>query len=357
MVSSYKCGPVTMIPRGGIWHCRFQIAGKRVPRTTREPLRNTAKAERRALDLYQEALMRSRGEEPEPTLAEAFRLWVNHPDHVLNKSRSHLENMERCGRLHLGDLADMKLTQLDDGKIQDQRGEFRKTHSVAMANQWLTYIRIVCRWAISRKMIRAMPFHVAELKVVKRAKPMIPLGKSAEWLEEVDALTDHDPGLGMVLRLMLGLGLRFDEASRARWEWLDLEHELYTPGDTKGGEAWPRPVPPWVMEDLRRMAKPFGWMCPTLAGRLVTPGRVRRVFEAACEAVGLPRMTPHRIRATYATWLSTKGVPIQDIQAALAHKDIRTTAVYLGVDLGRIAAAQRSLAGEARLAGRKSGAA
>ncbi len=355
MSERYRCGPVTMIPRGGRWHFQFQLNKQRRTKTTREPLRNNAKAERIALDFHEKELLRSRGEEPEPTLREAFLMWVSHPDHVLNKSRSHLENMERCGRLHLGALADLPLTQLDGRRIQDERGEFRKTHGKSSANQWLTYIRIVCRWAITRKMIRSMPFSVGELKVSKRVKPMIPIERAAEWLEEVDALTAHDPGVGMVLRLMLGLGLRFDEASQARWEWLDLERAVYTPGDTKGGEAWPRPVPEWILADLGVGAPPFGWMCPTLAGRLVTPGRVRRTFEAACKAVDLPRMTPHRIRATYATWLSVKGVPIQDIQVALGHKDIRTTAIYLGVDLGRIARAQASLAAEGGLAGRKSG--
>ncbi|MBV5333949.1 tyrosine-type recombinase/integrase, partial [bacterium] len=80
------------------------------------------------------------------------------------------------------------------------------------------------------------------------------------------------------------------------------------------------------MDRLRAKAKPFGWMAPTIKGRPVTPGRVRRVFEAACKAVGIPRMTPHRLRGTYATWLSENGATIQDIQAALGHKDIRTTA-------------------------------
>ena len=110
------------------------------------------------------------------------------------------------------------------------------------------------------------------------------------------------------------------------------------------------------MEILREQAQPTGWMTPTLAGKPLTYGRVARVFHLACEAVGLPRLVPHRIRATYATWLSEQGVPIQDIQAALAHKDIRTTAVYLGMDLGRIAQAQRKIAARTGLGGRKSGA-
>jgi integrase len=356
VIERYRCGPVTMVPRGGFWHCEFQISKQRTTKTTKEPIRNTAKAERVALDIHEKALMRSRGEEPEPTLREAFVQWVNHPLNVLRKSQSHLENMERYGRLHLGALGDLLLTQVSTPKVEDELAVFLRTHALSTGNQWLTYIRIVCKWAIGRNMIRSMPFKVAESKLKMKPKPLIPTAKASEWLDEVDALTEHEPGLGMVLALEIGIGLRGSEAQRAQWEWLDLERETYTPGGTKGGEAWSRPIPPWLMDRLRAKAKPFGWMAPTIKGRPVTPGRVRRVFEAACKAVGIPRMTPHRLRGTYATWLSENGATIQDIQAALGHKDIRTTAIYLGIDLGRIAEAQRRVARKTGWAERKSAA-
>lgn len=353
MVTSYRIGDITMIPRGNRWHCRFQIGKKRIPRTTREPLRNTAKAEARAKELYQTALLRSEGKEPCPTLASAFSQWET--IHLLRKSRSHIENMARVGHLHLGTLAGVLLTDLTTALVEDEFNRFLATHAPSYGNQWLTYIRIVCKWAIRRGMIRALPFDVPEIKLKEQPKLLIPTHKAKDWLIEVDALTEHEPGIGMVLRLMIGLGLRGGEARHARWEWLDLERERYTPGDTKGGKAWARPVPPWVLEDLRGVAQPFGWMAPTMAGKLVTPGRVKRVFDAACAAVDIPHMVPHRLRATYATWLSEVGVPIQDIQAALEHKDIRTTAKYLGIDLDRIAQGQKQVAVRTGMAGRKSG--
>ena len=356
MERRYRCGPVTMVPRGGFWHCEFQIAKQRRTRTTKEPLRNTAKAERVALDIHAKALMRSRGEEPEPTLGEAFAQWVIHPDHVLSKSASHLANMERCGRLHLGRLAALKLTQVTNKELQDERGEFLKAHAISTANQWLTYIRIVCKWASSRGMIRVMPFTLGELKVKTPPKLFIPTNKAEDWLAEVDALTEHEPGIGMVLRLMIGLGLRGSEAREARWEWVDFEHEIYTVGRCKSGKPREVPIPPWILEDLKETAQPFGWMAATMAGKIVTPGRVKRVFEAACRAVDVPRLVPHRLRGTFATWMMENGAGIKEIQAALGHEDIRTTAVYLGMDLGRIAQAQRGAASKARLTSRKSAA-
>ena len=131
MPESYRVGPITMIPRGGRWHCRFQIGKKRIPRTTQEPLRNTAKAEARAQEIYQEALLRSQGKEPCPTLQEAFRLWVEHLAHVLSKSPSHIANMERCGRLHLGSLAGLRLNEVTTARVEDELGASCRTTTPA----------------------------------------------------------------------------------------------------------------------------------------------------------------------------------------------------------------------------------
>ena len=351
---AYRCGPITMIPRGERWHFRFQLENKRKTRTTREPLKNRARAEQVALDAYEAAKLRSRGEEPEPTLQEAVQLWVQ--ANTLAKSPSHVRNVENLGRLHLGHLAELKLTQISTALVEDARRVFMETHAPSSANQWLTYLRLVFHWAVRRKMIRSLPFDVAELKVKKARKPLLPRDKVAEWLQEVDALTEHEPGLGLVIRLEIGIGLRGGEARLARWEWLDLERGTYTPGETKGGEAWARPVPEWLLCELRPMAKTTGWMVPTLAGTPLSLGRVQRVIDAACRAVHISRFTAHRLRATYATWLADEGVPLHTIKNALGHKDIKTTEGYLEVNMQGIAEAQKRIAAKAGLTSIKSGA-
>ena len=339
-------------PRTPYLHYRYSLPGApRVQRSTKETV------VRLAWDVaqvsYDSAKLRARGEEPEPNVGGLVREWV--AAHRLGWSPSHVDNVERFGRLHLGQLAEVMISQASTRLVEDARNAFLESHAKSTANLWACYLRLVFKWAIKRRMIRMIPWQLPELKTKKRRVPRLPSSKTEDWLAEVDRLTEHEPAIGMVIRLMAGTGLRCSEARLSRWEWLDLEHEEYTPGDTKGGDAVARPLPCWLVDDLRQVAQVCGPMVPTLAGRFVTSGRVQRVMDLACEAVDIPRLTPHKLRHTYATWLSEEGVPIQDIQAVLEHKDIQTTARYLGIDLSRVRRGQDRLATRLKITRRKVG--
>lgn len=347
-------GPVVFRPKGSlIFHYRFRLDAKRTQRTTRETKQGLA--QQVADEAWEAAKLRARGEEPEPRMGELVSLWVT--AHALSCSRAHVENVERWGQLHLGQLAKLRPSELTTALVEDERQRFLQAgHAKSTADQWLVYLRLACRWAIRRGMLRAIRWDVKKLKPKQKPAQRLPAASVAQWLDEVDAWSNHEPAISLAVRLMVGLGLRLTEATAARWEWLDWERETYTPGDTKGKEAWARPVPPWVLDLLRPTAKVCGPMIPTREGRLVTPGRIQRVMNLACEGCDIPRLTPHKLRHTYATWLSEEGVPIQDIQAMLGHKDFQTTMRYLGVDLSRVRSAQGRLAERLKVRGRESGA-
>jgi len=58
--------------------------------------------------------------------------------------------------------------------------------------------------------------------------------------------------------------------------------------------------------------------------------RVGRELVRLCKQAGIEKeVTPHVLRATVATSLHDKGVPVVHIQRLLNHKDISTTAVYI----------------------------
>jgi integrase len=340
-----------MIPKpfkeGKIYHYRFRLGGQRRQRSTGET--SPRKAQQVAKDAYEAALLRSRGEEPEPILRDLVAMWVE--AHTLRKSEGHVAAVERFGRLHLGDMAGLRLGAITTKVVEDALLVFRADHVMSTTNQWLAYLRLVFKWAVRRKMIRFIPWDVSKSKVQKVPKRRLPVAKTTPFLALVDQLAADEPAIALAIRIMIGLGLRGGEAREAQWEWLDKERSTYTPGKTKGLEAVPRPVPPWMMGILAPLAQVEGPMVLAKDGKRLTAGRIQRVLDDACSGAGILRLTGHRLRGTYATLLAERGTPIQDIMTVLGQKDVRTTLIYLEVDLSRVIGAQKRIAEDTGLNG------
>ena len=67
-------------------------------------------------------------------------------------------------------------------------------------------------------------------------------------------------------------------------------------------------------------------------GRRLAVRTVQKAVHRLADKAGISRaVTPHIFRGSYATELSREGVPIEVIQTALGHADIRTTRRYIHV--------------------------
>jgi site-specific recombinase XerD len=65
----------------------------------------------------------------------------------------------------------------------------------------------------------------------------------------------------------------------------------------------------------------------------IRPDLVNDVVERACQAAGVPRFGPHRMRHALAGELLRKGAGLRAIGQVLRHQDLATTALYAKVDL------------------------
>lgn len=83
--------------RGGVWHYRFQVAGKRFRRST--GLTSRRSAENLAQRAYDAAVLRANGGEPVPTLAELAQAWIE--VHRPVSSAAHIRSVELFQRLHI----------------------------------------------------------------------------------------------------------------------------------------------------------------------------------------------------------------------------------------------------------------
>jgi integrase len=176
-------------------------------------------------------------------------------------------------------------------------------------------------------MIQALPWRIKMQKVQKTPRKTIPPGKVSAWIEaaEKTAFKSNRWEIGTALRLMIGLGLREQEALGARWEWVDWERCTYTVGKAKGFEARVIPVPAWLAAWLVTRKADLG----LILGGKHPAGFTRKAIYGANQACGTPGISAHRLRGSFATIHSETGTPVQVIQAMLGHKSAATTMLYL----------------------------
>lgn len=146
------------------YHYRFQIAGARVQRSTRES--SKAKANVVAQRAYDEALTLTNGGKVVPTLVAMAQEWLE--VNGLISSAAHQRSVETTARLHFYDLGDLPLNQITTSHVELARNQHLVDHKPASANHWLRVLKLIANWAVKREIIRSIPWQVRMLKVQKR---------------------------------------------------------------------------------------------------------------------------------------------------------------------------------------------
>jgi integrase len=158
--------------------------------------------------------------------------------------------------------------------------------------------------------------------------------------------------LGPVLRAVIltaaMTGLRQSELLGLRWRDIDTDaHRIrirnaYTRGEHssrgKSELSTRRSVPAAdrLLAELARWRIRTGYDAPSalvfahpLSGRPLDRSKLTRRFKEACAEAGVPVITFHQLRHTFATTMAAQGVPLRKLQEWLGHADIKTTQIYM----------------------------
>jgi len=143
-----------------------------------------------------------------------------------------------------------------------------------------------------------------------------------------------------MLETLYGAGLRVSELVSLRLAQLNLEGG-YVVVIGKGNKERPVPLgvpardalrayldaPRAVMLDGR--ASPHVFV--TARGKAMSRQGFWKLLGRRALALGLPRVSPHRLRHSFATHLLEGGADLRAVQAMLGHADIATTQIYTDV--------------------------
>lgn len=194
--------------------------------------------------------------------------------------------------------------------------------SVAGINRYLAVLRKASSVAVNLGWIPHRP-----------AIALIP-GEKARHIyltpEEVERIASHAGEAAEVIRFLALTGLRRGEA-------LSLTPDMIRDGcillaDTKSGR--PRLVP--MPREAARIAQerlPWSISSPNL----------RRLFERARKAAGMPHVRMHDLRHTYASWLVQAGQPLAVVRDLLGHSSLAVTSRYAHLAPEHLRAAVGSL--------------
>ena len=150
-----------------------------------------------------------------------------------------------------------------------------------------------------------------------------------------------------VITLLAETGMRPGELEFARWSNVDWKQSLIrVDGKTGYRVVILRPVAVSHLKELQAFQKEQGirtdFLICTTFGNSFARGTLQQGFSRYVKRLGLEGLTPYGARHRAAKKLA-ESLPIHKVQAAMGHKDIRTTSQYLGTEVEDIADEVRDL--------------
>lgn len=226
-----------------------------------------------------------------------------------------------------------------------------KTRSTNGANKLMTQLKTIFNWAIKGKLL---PYTFAKPSKLTEQTPVKHFLRS----EQVDAflavidkphrfLRNPPPNYGLhlsvMVRCMLFLALREDEARHMRWSGFNSDMTTYQPWDTKTGATVgePCPVPPTLRALIELLPREGEWVLPGEDGNPHFKQYTAKAIKRASLALGVLGISPHRMRGSAATIAARAGANAFTVQALGNWKRIETAMKYVEVTREDVLEAQR----------------
>lgn len=248
---------------------------------------------------------------------------------------------------------DRRLNEIDGDEIVDYAGQLRqkrvsggrweksstRTLSEGTVKRILILVRHIFNEAIRIKgtHVTENPTHAIKLTTVRKIVGKFLTQAQLKALLKA-AEGSQNPDLPDIIRVMGATGLRRDNVLAMRWEWFDAERATLTvPTEAdKAKKGFVLHLSTGVLELLRSRLEDTTseWVFPNPKTGLPYHS-CRNAWVTACERAGLRGLRMHDLRHTYASMMLDSGSDIVDVQQALGHTQLKTTAGYLHLTEGR----------------------
>ncbi|WP_020675513.1 tyrosine-type recombinase/integrase [Geopsychrobacter electrodiphilus] len=235
---------------------------------------------------------------------------------------------------HFGALTIGEITEIHINKYKTKRKSTPRS-----CNLEIDYLKSLISWMVERKMCDPLPFRVQRL-AYEAPQPKIPSpAELHKWLDHID----NGPKKAIIY-IMLRAGLRYAEASRLKWQDVNLiDGVIYY--IAKRGKTRASILPEEAIKILAGQAAivrkankgkyPTGYIAAN--PKTGEPyASMKKAFATASRKSGVPIKGPHTLRHICGTYTLEATNDLRLVQETLGHTQIRTTEKYTQISLARL---------------------
>jgi integrase/recombinase XerD len=252
--------------------------------------------------------------------------------------RATLDRFRAYVRFRLGDRGPDELSARDILEFVDYLRRERHNGAAAV-NRQVTILRTFYRAEVAMGQLEPDRNPLAHFPTIKAAPTKLPVFLSEEEVGQLLAQPRTDTVLGLrdraLLTLLYGTGIRASEAATATEADVNLD-DLTIRVVGKGGKERVVPLNTEVARALRQYRTARGRLTPLTpffrsrrGGPMPRTAIYERVRVHGRRARIQRRVSPHRLRHTFATHLVKHGVQLVTIRDLLGHNCITSTQIYL----------------------------
>lgn len=314
---------------------RFQVYGKRAGRKV---YLGTFTSRREAVAADEDHRTKQRriaaGELPAEhderrTFSVASKLWI--ATLKAAESRSWDEYESRLNNHLLPEFADVPIVEIRKPDVIALRDRLSTLVAASFVNALLGTLSSAFTWFMDQRWIDSNPCH--------RVKGLVRPQRVFPWLQNSEQVTrlisECTPNIRTIVAVLVGTGMRLDEALHLQWDDIDLEHRLITvhrgrKGMTKSGRMRRVPIFDSVLPVLKAMRLSRGtntMLWPgSKPGLALTQPSVWKPFKRALDHAGLDeRMRLHDLRHSFASLFLLDGGDIFKLSRILGHSSVTIT--------------------------------
>ena len=220
--------------------------------------------------------------------------------------------------------------------------EKKRGLSAASISRALVSIRMLYKFQLSEGKLQTNPFTVIDSpKLWKKLPVVIPAHKIDTLLSTPDVTTKLGIRNKAILELLYATGARVSEVTAIQMDWVNFEYgyvkcrgkrskERIVPLGTKAIQA---------IQNYLKVARPeiknsrhSPYLFLSKAGKPLRRENIWKIVRNCALKAGIhERISPHKLRHSFATHLLENGADLRSVQEMLGHANISTTQIYTHV--------------------------